>query len=202
MSAAELPTDSEELGNLIESGLMTKDLIDALIEQHGHCVRECEAVCSAICEAFTYPPLILLLEHNTDRLTIEQSELVYEKLEKHISPMDQGALANVWDARIRLAVGRGLVEKAKTGLIVWLDNEFLDGTFSEQEIQDSVFQFALRLADFEHCQRADLEAFIAAYHNPGEWRQGGLNCEDEVETCDPCQELLRLAIAKLNPKRA
>ena len=202
MSAAELPNDSQELGNLIKSGQMTKDQVDDLIEQHGHYVHECKDVCDAILEAFANPPLILLLEHNTDRLTIEQSELVYEKLEKHISPMDQGSLANVWDARIRLSVDRGLLEKAKTSLIQWLDNEFLDGTFSEQEIQESVFQLALKLADFEDCQRADLEAFIAAYHNPGEWRQGGLNCEDEVENCDPCQEVLRLAIAKLNPKRA
>jgi hypothetical protein len=197
MSEVALPNDSEELGNLIESGEMGEDQVDALIEQHSHCVHDCEDICMEIWEAFDSQPLILLLEHNTDRLTIEQSELVYEKLEDHILPEDQGTRANVWSSRIRLAVDRGLIAKAKTDLGEWLDIEFLEGSFSEQEMQDSVRDYVLKLADFEKCQKVDLEDFIAAYHNPGFWRSGGLNCEDEVETCDSCQEILNQAIAKL-----
>jgi hypothetical protein len=197
MSEIELPTDWEELGNLIESGEMTTEQVDGLVEQHGHCVHDCDEVCMEIWEAFDSQPLILLLEHNMDRLTIEQCEGVYQRLEDHILPEDQGTRANVWSAKLRLAVDRGLIANAKEDLGEWLDSEFLEGTFTEQEIQDSVRDYALKLAGFENCEKVDLEAFIAAYHNPGFWRSGGLNCEGEVESCDSCQEILQGAMAKL-----
>jgi hypothetical protein len=197
LSAIELPSDAEALGNLIESGDMTVEQIDLLIEKHSHYVYECEDACPEIIDSFDEYPLRLLLEHNTGKMTLKQCELVHEMLYDHILPQDQGTSANVAKLKLELAVGRGLLGYVAGDLAEWLDEESIDKTFSDEEILEGVQGYLLQLTAFDDCNESRLESFLTAYHEPGNWREGGLNCEGEFESCESCQQMLRLAVSKL-----
>ena len=197
MNDSVLPVDSEELGELVVSGEMTSQQIDELIEEHGHYVAECDEICQEIIDAFDDYPLVLLLEHNVKKMTVEQCLLVHEKLEDHVVPEDQGTRANIAWEKIGLSVGRGLFDYVATDLKYWLDEESLDPTFGDEEIQERVRDYMHELAAFTECSENTLEKFVAAFHYPGNWRSGGPNCDGEVEACGSCQELLREAVARL-----
>jgi len=192
-----LPTDSEELGELVVSGEMTSQQIDLFIEEHGHYFAECDEICREIIDSFDDYPLSLLLEHNVDKMSIDQCLLVREKLEDHIVPEDQGTRSNVASEKISLSIKRGLLAFVANDLENWLDEEFLEPTYTDEEIKEFVQLYILDLVAFPECNEATLEGFVAAYHYPGNWRPGGLNCDGEVEACDSCQELLSEAVAKL-----
>jgi hypothetical protein len=191
-----LPTDIEELGELVCSGEMTEKQIDEYIESHGHWAHDCET-CGQILENFEDWPLVLLLEHNVSRMTQDQCELVHEKLDGHFDVSDQGTRANLAAARLRLAVGKGLLGFVREDLSTWLDEEFLDKTFSSEEILESVQDYLNELVNFEACDEGLLESFVSTYHNPGDWREGGVGCEGDFEACDSCQDMLNDAVAKL-----
>jgi hypothetical protein len=192
-----LPADSEELGELIASGDMTIQQIDELIWEHGHPLAGCDEICQEIIDSFDEYPLVLLLEHNLNKMTIEQCLQVREKLEGHVEPDDQGTRANVASEKIALSVGRGLFAHVASDLKDWLDEEFLESTFSDEEIQERVTRYMLALAAFPDCSKDALAKFVAAYHYPGNWRSGGAECDDEVESCQSCQNMLAEAVAKL-----
>lgn len=194
-----LPTDSEELGELVVSGEMTGQQIDLFIEEHGHYFAECDEICREIIDTFDDYPLSLLLAHNVENMTFQQCLLVHEKLSEHITPEDQGARANVASEKLELSVGRGLLAFVSEDLKEWMDEESLDRdrTFSGEEIQERFKGYLLELTAFPGCNEETLEKFVAAYHYPGYWESGGLNCDGEVEACDSCQELLSEAVAKL-----
>lgn len=191
-----LPADSEELGELVCSGEMTEKQIDMFIEAHGHWAHDCDTCC-AIVENFEEWPLRLLLEHNVSTMTTGQCEIVHEKLDGHFDVSDQGTRANLAADRLRLSVGKGLLGFVREDLSTWLDEEFLDKTFSSEEILESVQDYLNQLVNFEACDEGLLESFVSAYHNPGDWREGGLGCEGEFEACASCQEMLKEAVAKL-----
>jgi hypothetical protein len=185
-----LPTGWEELGDLIASGDMTTEQCGLLIEQHGHSVHDCQDVCIQIWEAWEVRPLNLLLSHNLKKLTSEQASEVYDKLEVHMQPEDRGTRANMWSDRIALAVDAGLITKARFDLAEWLDCEYLEGTFSAEELRDTVKSYALELATFSDCELEDIEGFMENYHNPGDWSDGGYECEGAFEACEFCQEVV------------
>lgn len=199
MTDSVLPTDSEELGELVVSGEMASQQIDEFIEKHGHYAAECDEVCGEIYDSFDDYPLSLLLEHNVEKMTVQQCLLVHENLSEHISPEDQGTRANVASEKLELSVGRGLLAYVCEDLEEWMDEESLDRdrTFSGEEIQQRVKGYIFKLATFPECNEETLEKFVAAYHYPGNWESGGLNCDGEVEACDSCQDMLREAVAKL-----
>lgn len=197
MSESVLPVDSEELGDLVSSGEMTSQQIDEFLEKHAHYVWECGGICREIIDLFDEYPLQLLLEHNVKKMTNEQCELVHEQIGTHISPEDQGTRANVAGAKLKLSVGRGLFSFVAEDLEQWLDEEHLDKTFSDEEILESVRDYILELTSFDSCNEDTLESFISSYHNPGNWRDGGPNCDGDFEACDDCQEMLSEALAKL-----
>jgi hypothetical protein len=192
-----LPKDSEELGDLLVSGDMSSQQVDEFIEQHGHYVGDCDEICQEIIDSFDDYPLVLLLEHNALSLTTEQSLLVHEKLDSHVVPEDQGTRANIASEKIGLSVGRGLFAYVASDLKDWLDEEFLESTYSEEEIQERVRRYLLDLAAFPECKIEILKDLVAAYHEPGNWRSGGSECDGEVETCESCQEMLSEASSKL-----
>lgn len=191
-----LPADSEELGELVCSGEMSETQIDLFIDSHGHWVHDCDTCC-AILESFEEWPLELLLEHNVSRMTSAQCELVHEKLDGHFELSDQGTRANLAAEKLRLSVGKGLLGFVCEDLSNWLDEEFLDKTFSSEEILESVQSYISELVQFENCDESTLEGFVSTYHNPGFWREGGLGCEGEFEACASCQEMFKEAVAKL-----
>lgn len=197
MSESVLPVDSEELGDLVSSGEMTSQQIDEFIEKHAHYFSECDDICGEIIDLFDEYPLRLLLEHNVRIMTNEQCALVHEQLEDHIVPQDQGTRANVASAKLRLSVGRGLLGFVAEDLEQWLDEEHIDRTFSDEEILESVKGYLLELTAFDSCDEDTLQSFVSAYHNPGNWRDGGPDCDGEFEACDFCQDLLQEAVAKL-----
>ncbi len=197
MSESVLPADSEELGDLVSSGEMTTQQINEFIEKHAHYVSECDDICGEIIDLFDEYPLQLLLEHNVKIMTNEQCALVHEQLEDHIVPQDQGTRANVASAKLRLSVGRGLFSFVAEDLEQWLDEEYIDKTFSDEEILQSVRDYIIELTSFDICDEDTLESFISAYHNPGNWRDGGPNCDGDFEACDDCQEMLSEAVSKL-----
>ncbi len=191
-----LPSDGEELGDLLVSGEMTSQQIDEFIDTHGHYVAGCDGICQEIIEAFDEYPLVLLLANNLQHLTTEQCLLVREKLEDHVAPEDQGTRANIASEKIELSVSRGLLAYVASDLKHWLDEEFLDPTFSDDEILVSVRRHLQTLAEFAECNEDALENFVSSYHYPGNWRSGGQNCDGELAQCETCQELLRQVTAK------
>lgn len=196
MTESVLPTDIEELGELVSSGEMTESQIDEFIAAHGHWAPDCETCCE-ILESFEEWPLELLLEHNVERMTQGQCELVHEKLEDHFEQSDQGTRARVAFTKIDLAVDRGLLGYVTDDLERWLDEEHLDKTFADEEILEMVRYRSLQLTKYEGCDESLLESFVSTYHKPGFWRPGGLNCEGEFEACASCQEMFKEAVAKL-----
>jgi len=197
VSESVLPSNSEELGDLVASSEMSSQQIDEFIDKHSHYVWECQGICGEIIDLFDEYPLQLLLEHNVKKMTNEQCELVHEQIGTHISPEDQGTRANVAGAKLKLSVGRGLFSFVAEDLEQWLDEEHLDKTFSDEEILESVRDYILELTSFDSCNEDTLESFISAYHNPGNWRDGGPNCDGDFEACDDCQEMLSEAVSKL-----
>lgn len=195
--SASLPTGWEELGDLIVSGEMTTEQCGLLIEQHGHSVHECEEVCMQIWEAWQSRPLNLLLEYDYQKLSNEQCIEIYDKLEEHMQPEDQGTRANMWSDRISLAVARGLIAKARYDLADWLDSEFIEGSFSGEELQERVKEYALKLATFPDCDLEDIEGFMKKYHEPGDWNDGGAECDGEFDVCEFCQSVIAEAKALL-----
>ena len=197
MSESVLPLGIEELGELVISGDMTSHQIDEFLENHSHYVFECDEICNEIFDSFDDYPLRLLIEHNFKKMTPEQCRRVHEELEDHISPQDQGTRANIASARLKLSVGRGLLGLVAEDLARWLDEESIAKDFSDEEIMEDVRKYLFELTSFDECNEETLEEFVTAYHEPGDWREGGLNCDGDFETCDFCQNMLQEAVAKV-----
>lgn len=198
-----IPSDWQELGKLIVSGEMSTKQIDKVIELHSHPVSDCQEICMKIWEDFDQNTLDLMVEHNLETLTYAQSAEIYENLEDHYcSSLSFGDQANMWRDRMYLAVDKGLISKAVFDLGNWLEYEFSEGTFSDEEIREEVHSMAMRLAVAPKSREIDLINFMEHFHNPydfsvkiGEpsdavWNTGSAECEGSFDTCNGCQEIL------------
>ena len=192
MSEVELPTDWEELGELIESGEMAEGQISASIASHGHLFTSCSEVCYPMWYELGSTPLELILENYDQTLTLGQRNALHETFSTHMHTDDY--LNSEWRGLIQIASGPSadlaLLSNAHSHVEALIVN-YRDGNLSE-EIRGFLFRFA----DNVHCTEQLLTQTVRSFHQEvlvenHECSQGAF------ENCDFCQNMVEEAVGKL-----
>jgi hypothetical protein len=199
MSEMDLPTDWEELGNLIASGEMSEDLITRVIEEHGHTAFDCKEVCVNVWENFDLRPLDLLIQNYAEDFTTTQRKKLYETYEQHILPEERAARSWMLREKINIAVGgssdQALLQKAAEDFY-WFIYEYEDSEL--ENLAEEEKEFAFKFASHHECNVDILNTLVKNIHEGVSMpRDNGLCSDGTFEACDFCQDLLQEAVGKL-----
>lgn len=194
MTESSLPKGAQELYDRIVSGTMSPVEIDELIAEHSH--LSCE-LCDEIYEELSdfRLPVDLVALHNSERLSLENREKLYEIILKN-----RLELGDIWGeifARKGVLVNLATGPTANRSLLYTIaeDHEYLAQIFRAEEDDDNfetvTRKIALELARHPECDEDIIRTLMEKFHDYGNWCEGGF------EACDRCAEMLQGACRTL-----
>lgn len=183
MAASLLPTEAEQLSDLICSGEMSEAQIDELIELHGH-FWECET-CDSVRELTDFDtPMHLLIKNNSEVISLAHRNALYDIFEE-----DCYFRGDFW---YEMWVRKNVLTDLATGptsdrpllLRVAEGHEILAQIFRAEEGDDDfetvTAKIAVKLAGHKDCDKEVIYTLVEKFHSFGGW------CSDEFESCDTC----------------
>jgi hypothetical protein len=195
MTEEALPSDWEQLGELITSGEMTEAQVSQVIDEHVIHRRDDCVGCETIVEIFNSTPIELVIDKYADSLTLEQRRLLYQNFEEHLV-IEDGWTAQ-YARRVKLEVASGKsADRALLSTAAWDYEDFVEYFRSEpgdDSLREQTRKFAERFAEHLECDEDIIRELVERYHSYG--YHG--DCIGEFEACDNCLDIIEDVVAKL-----
>jgi len=194
MTEETLPSDWEELGELIASGEMTEAQVSQVLEEHGHSRFTCEG-CKTIREMHDETPMELVFSAYGDSLTLEQRRVFYENFAGHIHPEDGWAWQYVKGTLMEVACGgsadRDLLLRAASDYDSFV--EHFRAEPGDDSLETRTRDFAAMFAENKECDEKVIRDLVEKYHlsNPSG------DCSGLFDACDTCISIIEDTAIKL-----